>query len=494
MFKINIKNLNPLSGMHSEELIGLDLSGSSLKIARGRLTSGRLEIIELLSRNISGVNEEEVSKIIRDYLGGVKAKKLKVINVVPSSLIITKNIEIPSINPQEIREIINLQAGRHTPFSREEIIVDYIEIGTYKRSYTKILLVIVARSAIKKQHLILEKAGFRPEKTLLGSEGIAWASPKILKIDSAIFPVNIIQLDEDSTDFTVVLKNKSIFIRSIPIGAVNLVSEKERYQERFIEEIRKSLEAYQNEDIERPPQAVILTGAVSDLNYLGEVLGESLHLPVRIVSYLGNLTISDKALNAAKGLRNTSFLSIISGMSAWREIKVDLIPEEIRLKKAIERRGRDLIKTGIFILIIFVLIFFILLSKIYFKNIYLSGLNSRYKSLLPEAQKIEGDFNKVNLIKEYLSKRGYSIEILTEIYDMIPLEIELSDIRFDSDGKFSIRGTADSMSVVYSFIDSMGKSKYFKDAKAKYTTKRKEGMKDVADFEITATLKKEPRR
>jgi hypothetical protein len=47
------------------------------------------------------------------------------------------------------------------------------------------------------------------------------------------------------------------------------------------------------------------------------------------------------------------------------------------------------------------------------------------------------------------------------------------------------------MSVVFSFVDSMEKSKIFKDVKTKYTSKRKDGTKDVADFEITCAFEKD---
>ena len=82
----------------------------------------------------------------------------------PAHLTIAKNIEIPSLDPDEIKEIIDLQAGRHTPYSRGEIIIDYINIGTYRENYTKILLVIVTLSVVRRQIEILAKAGLITEK------------------------------------------------------------------------------------------------------------------------------------------------------------------------------------------------------------------------------------------------------------------------------------------------------------------------------------------
>ena len=171
-------------------------------------------------------------------------------------------------------------------------------------------------------------------------------------------------------------------------------------------------------------------------------------------------------------------------------MKVDLVPEEVKLRMSLEDRGRDLIKTGIFIIAVFVLTFSILISKIYFKVIYLKNLNTKYETLNRQAQVLEKDFSRISLIRNYPSNRGFSLEILTELYNLVPLDLELSDIRFDEQNKFSVRGTAESMSSVFSFVDNMGKSKYFKDVKTKYTAKRKDGLRDVTDFEITSLLTK----
>ena len=69
-----------------------------------------------------------------------------------------------------LKEIIDLQAGRHTPYSREEIIIDYINIGTFRENYTKILLIIVTLSVVRRQLEILAKAGLSTEEVLALNE------------------------------------------------------------------------------------------------------------------------------------------------------------------------------------------------------------------------------------------------------------------------------------------------------------------------------------
>jgi Tfp pilus assembly PilM family ATPase/Tfp pilus assembly protein PilN len=494
MLGLNFKKFNLLSGIANKELLGIDFSNNYLKVIHAKSSVNTLEINSIANRDIKGLSDTDISRLINSTCSGFKSKNMTIMSVIPSHLVITRNIEIPSTDPKEIREIINLQAGRHTPYSREEIIIDYIDIGTYKNNYTRILLVIVERNIAKRQFDVMDRAGFRLDKVFFAPEGIASFISGMLKLSSQDAPVDIIHIDDSFTDFIIAFKEKVVFVRSIPIGTQQLVMEKERYLMRFVEELKRSLEAYHSEDIEKSPNMLVLTGAVSELKELENILNNTLHFPIKTVSYFKNLAISEGALRIADSNRGISFLNVIAPIFGWQKMKVNFVPEEVKLRLSLEERGRDLIKTGIFILAIFILFFFILISKVYFKNTYLKYLTTKYDSLNQQAQELERDFTKMSLVKSYLLSRGYSLEVLTELYNLAPLEIQLEDIRFDEQGKFSIKGTAESMSVVFAFVDSMEKSKYFRDVKTKYTSKRKDGNRDVADFEIACLLKKETER
>lgn len=488
MFGIDMRKLSRISGIFRQELVGIDFCGNTLKIAHAKISRHKKVIVNLLNRDITGLLDDDISKIIAASFRELKAKKPDIINTIPAHLVITKNIEVPSIDPKEIREIVGLQAGRHTPYSREEIIVDYIDIGAYKRSYTKILLVIVERNVVKRQFSVLDKAGLRLERMFFAPEGLGCATARILDVESVASPVSVLHIDEIFTDFTIVFRNKVVFIRSIPIGAMHLTSEKEKYEMKFLEEVKRSLEVYQSENIEKSPSMLILTGAIEELKDLETILNNTLQLPVREISYFKNLRVSNQALKAASLAKRLSFLNVIAPLLTWEEMKIDLVPEEIKLKMSLQEWGRDLIKTGIFILTASVFVFSIFISKIYFKTSYLQNLNTKYQTLDRDAEVLKKDFARISLIRNFLTNRGFSLEVLTELYNLVPLDLELSDIRFDDQNKVSIRGTAESMSTVFSFVDKMEQSKYFKDVKTKYTAKKKEGLKDVTDFEITSLL------
>jgi Tfp pilus assembly PilM family ATPase len=472
------------------DILAIEFSANNVKIVHIKIFPNKRELARIFCRDISGLSDLEVSRSIRSCVNELQVKNPEVINVIPSNMVIPKNIEIPSTNQREIKEIINLQAGHHTPYSREEVTVDYIEIGVYKNSYTKILLIILARNVMKKHFDILEKAGLRLTKALFAAEGISHFVFKSTRLEDTEAPFCVVQVDATFSDFTVVIKGKAIYVRSIPLGIQHFSDDKEITSIRFVEEMRRSLESYQLENIERPPVLCVLTGAVEELRSLEQDLNNALHIPAKLSAYFSNINIPENVMKEISLLRRVSFLDLISTVSSLDDMKVDLMPEEIKIRRSIEERGKELIKTGIYVMALLVLIIIILVSKIYLKSAHLKNLDKTYSLLDRDAKILEKDFSEVGLIKDYLLNRGYSIDVLSELHAIAPLSVKLEDIRYDAQGKFSLKGTAETMADVFSFVDSMEKSKLFKDVKTKYTTMRKEGTKNVADFEISCSLER----
>lgn len=473
----------------TRERVCVDFSGDKFKFARLKEVLNKKEITDLVVKDIKNLSDVDIAKVIRSSFNEVGTKVRNVICTISSHLVMSKNIEIPSRNPKEIQEIINLQSGRYTAYSREEIILDYIDIGVYRQNYAKILLVIAPQKIIKRYCGILGLAGLESEKISIAPEAISRIYyPHISKAKVEGVPISIIHFGDNSTDFIVSLRNRMIFLRNFPIGVKNFLDEKEKYKGKFIEEIKKSLESYQSEDIEKTPNQIILTGAIQVIEDVKPILDDTLHIPISMVSYLDNLPLKKDIPNIASASKQVSFLDVISPLFMPDEKSLNLVPQDVKLRKKFEERGKEIIKMGIMIMAAFVLICSILMGKISLKRAYLESLTSEYQSTNEEAQKLEQDFSRMQIIRGYLSKRGHSLEILNELHSVIPPDIYFNTIRFNDEQELSIKGTSESMSTVFALVSEMEKSKYFKNVKTKYTTKRKDKDRDLTDFQITCAL------
>lgn len=487
--KLSFRKFNVFSKIGGRDVVCLNLSGDNLKLAYGKFYHTRRELLDLASYKIQGFSDAEIAHTIKTSLEGLQLNNPQVIVVIPSHLAIVKNIEVPSLDPNEIKQIVDLQAGRHTPYSREEIIIDYVNIGTYRENYTKLLLIIVTLSVVRRQIEILGKAGLNTEKVFFSPEAVSGVCLNPLKLGQEKTVQTILHMDLSFTDFINISNGKLIFIRSIPIGTQHLASEKERYQTRFVEEVKKSLETYQSEDIDKIPVEMILAGAGEGTLELQNMLNSTLHTPVR-----RSFPYFKKIANLSEVLKNIlvsseeSFLDVAAPLLAPAP-EVNLIPEEIKLRKAFEEKSRDLVQFGISAMTVIILLCLLFVSSIYFKSAYLKRLTDKYQPIMKAAEHLEETYSRMQIIKHELKDRNIALEVLAEIYNFIPVNVQLNGIKFTRDGKFSVTGNSRNMSIVFAFIDDMENSAYFKSVEPKRTTKRKsDNDEEVVEFEITCLV------
>ncbi len=477
--------------VREENTYGIQIGGGILRIAHLRVKGRNKELTNIYNCDISKAADEEIAEKIRAFFTEEKVKNPSIILVLSSDLVITKNIEIPSRDPAEISDIMNLQASRHTPYGREEIIVDYVTIGVHRVNYTKILLVIATREIVRKHLEIVRKAGLAIDRVSFSSEAVGLFLSRIFKLYGSNFPVGIFYIDNNFSYFNIIFKGSSIFVRSIPIGDQHFQEDYTRYSNQFAEEIQKTIEVYKGEDIEGTPQRFILLDGSSHLRELTALLADTVGVAVETASFIDRLNVN-KDFDGLSGIQYPSLLlETIASCYEKNSAKIDLVPEEVKLKKIFQERSRQLIWTGFFSLSIVVLVFVFMAAKAAFKSRFLDKLNSRSLSIQQDAEKLEDEFRRIQLVKNYLSLRGYPLEVLYRIYEVIPETVRLSEIRFNRrENSLSIKGTAVSMTIIYVFVDSLSSETYFKDVKTRYTTKRREGNKEIADFELAISLVK----
>ncbi|MCX7661485.1 MAG: PilN domain-containing protein, partial [Candidatus Omnitrophica bacterium] len=344
---------------------------------------------------------------------------------------------------------------------------------------------------IKRSFNLIEKTGFRLERVCLSSEALAYSLEKLFNVSTQNIPINLVHIDEISSDFLVIFKNRPFFIRSIPVGAVAFLSqEKEKAKQRFIEEIKRSLELYQTENLVGMPQQFLLTGAIENLGFLAKDLTEECGFPFKAVGYFKDITLSKKAESSLNLNKNVSLLGLIApSLEKETALQIEFIPNEIRIRREIEQKTKDFLKTTAYILGIVILVFLNLILRMYSQISYLRLLEKKHFQLIKEAEPLEKDFSRLTLIKNYLSKQNFSLDALIELYKVIPEDVEISEIRFDIESRFILRGKSQALSSVFTLIDNLNKSNCFKEAKTKYTARRKEQNREIIEFEINANLK-----
>ncbi len=472
----------------SNEFISISISEDVLKVAYVKGSGSSANVTNVVFRDIKGVSELELPRVIISSLAGLNTKKADVFCVVPPSMITTKNIEIPSTSEEEIHSIVSLQAGRHTPFSRDEIQVGYVNIGVYKANYTKVLLVIANKNQLKKQLSSFERAGIKIKKVLFAPESIAafYSSAMNLKADSS--PSAIIDIGKNTTEFIVAFKGMVIASRSIPIGKTQFDADPSGAKIKIADEIKKTVEAYKTEDIEQLPGKYIVASNDNHAQQIAESIKSSLGGNVEVLAYIDSVKATKQALTRIASSPDNSFLDVIACSSQSPAVKVNLLPEELLLQKSIEAQGKEVFRSAIlgFVILIFIVCTFVL--RIYFHNSYLNKLKKNNQGLHDKVLALEKRSLKAKLVQNFLEERMSSLDTIKELYSSIPDEVYLTVIDMDEKGNISLQGISDAGSIVYNLGNKLKESKLFKSVEIKSTTSKKDRGKDATAFEITLQL------
>jgi len=467
------------------KLVQAKSSGVVEKIARATVESG---------------SPEALGSSLKTLLNGFD-HKASLICVIPGSVASSKIIEVPSIDPQEIKSIINLQISRHTPYSREEVLIGYINLGQGTQNNTKMLLVIAHRNVIKDRLTILEKASLNPDKILFVPEGMGRLYSKGLNIKKDAPPIGVIDIASHVVNFVVVSRGSTTFCRSIPIGINQLIEGPEAVN-KLLEEILKSIAAYTGEDSETPIGSYLVTTDHDVVKSILPALSEGLHSDIRISPYVDLIQAKAVKNTLNRDFADDSFLDVIAPIASASKCEVNLMSEEMVNKKNLEKQSKEAIKTVIAIPLLLVLLAGAIGSKMYFKSTFLNqNLRAQFAEQRQEVQKLQEKLNKVKVVTQYLQGRMISLDIIREIYRVTPTQIYLNTVVLDDDGTLTLTGisasstgASDSMAQVYAFEKALTDSSLFKNIKRKSMTTKKDNDKDVAAFELSvqvATLSKE---
>jgi len=475
-----------------KKYLTISINDGVIKVAQGS-SSGN---IERVARGIfdAAAGPDEAAKTLKTLLSSFN-RKLPVICVVPASAASAKNIEVPSNDPEEIKSIINLQASRHTPYSREEVLISYINLGLSASNNTRILLVIAHRDTVKERISILEKSGLDVEKVLFAPEAEARFYAKALNPKKDASACGIIDFSLNATTYIVIAKGTLLFVRHIPVG-IKAIMEAPDATAKLQDEIMKSMDAFNQEAGKEAPNSYIVTTKHEAVGNILASLKDTLGIEFQVNAFVNLIKGSgDVRKKLQSDFADDSFLDVISPASSVSKSEIDLMPDEMILKKNVERQSKEAIKTGLAAVIIMVLIIAMAMSKIYFKDTFLNhNLREQFAPQKAQVQALELQMNKVKLVRGYLETRMTSLDIIHQLYELTPTTIYLSSINMDEDGTVSIDGVSDTMPGVFDYVKSLNNTTLFVQAKAKSASIKKDNGKDVAAFEIEFKLNtsKEP--
>ncbi len=494
----------PGAAIGRKTAVVVEIGNDWLKVMEGTPSAKESVITKANFKKLVDIKEPvtvALAKIFKDF----KLNAQGVIACIPRHLVTVRILEFPSTNPKDIRDMVALQVGKQTPYSRDEIIFSYKIVNVSPAGYTKVMLVIARRNLVNARVEVLQKAGIEVEKVAMSSEGLAhwfrqthWkeTSPSKDKVyddvkldDQAVICVDI---DSNYSDFTVLRKGNLVYTRNFLIGANHLLGDDLSWRDKFGEEIVHSMGLYQNEERDAKVVQLFLSGTAAHIPSLVEIVGGKAGLPTVATeaTHQVNLNKGLKLFEKDEG-RFVSPCPLIGMALEAGGLELDLTSSELRIKKQMEGRRKQITVTGVLALSIVMMLSTLFVIGFYGKSSYLAQIKRSIANIEKDASEVEKMRSSINLVKGRLDAKKSSINILNEISRLTPKEIYFTNINIEEDRQTVLQGRAAAMSNVFEFVTTLENSPYFENVQTTYTTTKKEKETEYAKFEIICMHEKD---
>ncbi|MBA4387797.1 MAG: hypothetical protein C0404_07440 [Verrucomicrobia bacterium] len=445
-------------------LVVVEFGSDWIKVAQVENSRGKGSISRLAVESTESLGSD-LAKSLADVFKKHKFARSPVVICLPRQMINVRMLELPSTEPNEIADMVDLQIGKQTPYSKDEIVSDYRVTGSAKEGYTNVVLAIAQRIIARQRCQLLEEAGLEVSSVSASTEGLlnwyAAAGGDGGGCDA------LVDIDSFYSDFMVMSAGIPVFSRSILVGANNLREDFARWKEKLAREIQRSIESCQAESQGGVPRRILLTGAAHSAKEFAVYLQGFLGMTVECRDALASLSKPLPAAGGAGDGRADVSLTSIAGVALQPDgLEFNLMPDSVGVRKDLERRALGLTWFGA--LIMCTLLAFSVYATITFtmKKTHLNELENKLAETEPVKNRVARMKETLRLVDSREKPAFSAIAIMSDIHSRTPTNVLFDSIDMDVEkGQVVLGGLAGTRADVSVLVKNLLQSELFKEAK-----------------------------
>jgi Tfp pilus assembly protein PilN len=122
---------------------------------------------------------------------------------------------------------------------------------------------------------------------------------------------------------------------------------------------------------------------------------------------------------------------------------------------------------------------------------YLEQLKIELSKIEQEAKPLEGLENRFKVMQQQILQKPSSLDIVYELYQVIPAQVSLVSLSYKRDEQVILRGQTEKRGPIFDFVTRLQNSKVLKDfiVKLRYATQKNTKEGEIVDFEIVCAKK-----
>jgi Tfp pilus assembly PilM family ATPase len=427
----------------SSAIVVVETARDYVKIVQANRSGKGRQVVKLHLHKIDRSREDVAS----DVMGALRKLKMGFVPVIaclPRQSVNVRFLEIPSTNPSEIDDMVELQIDRQTPYSRDEIVADYRIVGPGSKGYTKVMLIIIQRSQMRHRFVLLEKAGANVNSMCVSSEGILSWFHAAMGGAGARGTHILLDVDKAYTDLTIVSRGQLVFTKSIRIGAEQLKKDFDGWKNRFLQDVRHSVEIYRAESHDDSVvQQLVLTGVGPGIEGLEKMLSEELSLAVQSIDALHRIQHGSGLPDlTGEDYADVSFTALIGMAISPETLEFSLVPDTVRRRRSLAVKARVLTAMGVWLIVVMGMSSLWTATAMQKKVINLLGLDQMIKDIAEEVEDVRKKRETTLMIMDRLDSSHAPVSLLRELHRVTPVTIGYDSISIEEGRRMILRGRA----------------------------------------------------
>ncbi len=404
------------------------------------------------------IKKDKLIHIIESFINENNIKSKNVLLNIQSNSIITRNIILPKLEKNELKNSIQFQIKEIFPIDMSKYKFDY-KINAIREQHYNILIVAVDINLIKQYTNLFESLNL-----------------KIIRIDTKFNSISklfinkiseeeilaLIDIDKSISDFIILTKNEILFTKTIPLGLNKI--------DMFIDEIYKFIDFYNSRN----------NVEITKIHIIGQCAYET-----NIIDYIkSNFNIKIEMIDVEKN--TLSFLSLFGLTKKYNYKDFNLIENKQQSKYLFVLK---------YILITFA--FFTIMTLPYvvveFKQRILYNLNSKinthqFNQLVTARNTLENTKDKLKSYNQIIGKieNNHFYNYLELISNYILDSNYINSININNiDNYIIINGSIKSIDLLFEFIENLKLIKIFQNINFSFSSDEN----DIVHYTIEISIK-----
>ena len=450
-----------------------------IKLVRISREPGQSLISDISVRHVkAGGNGRLVSQVLKEMCAELSYRNQPFVIGMPGEAITFRSLRLPGDSPDELRQMVSLQAAKFLPFPAQDLLTSYEEIRR-EDGYTLVSIGIAHQEAVNTARSFVRGAGIKHCVVAPSSWGLAPLYGE-LRPHQSEEAVLLLESNGRAAEIAVIRGSKLLLSRTF-----SLQRKSGGAQKLLAEQVRNTLVMYAREHSHDAPAEIFFLGPLEVVQRGAPSLENELGVKVHWAPYAQTLALAEGCVDKMQGVVS-SIAGLVGLGAAYIEESLHLLSSrerEVELKLRSRRHWQLAAGLTAVTVALFLLGAFKLLDN---KSLRVGAMQARLAGIESQAQTLGAMQKKMVFLRQRLHEEGSVLDALRAVHVVIPEDTVLTSLAWEDGEKVVLKGQTPRFSAVSEFAAALQKQGAFSGytIKVKYVTKRHTDAGETVEFQI----------